>query len=390
MEHLSEVVKILEAALRHDPRKAADYASLLVSKLEDEKQGRQANAIRTVLAKTPAPTFASTGVATAPPRDQDSQLDTVDVLNPDRAPEEIVLHPYVAGTVQDFLMAVRSHERWLAEGIATASRLLIYGPPGTGKTSIARKIAYDLGLPLITTRSDTLVSSLLGQTSRNIRQVFEFADRNPCVLFLDEFDALGKDRTDSREIGELQRVVIALLQNIDAMSPSTVLIAATNHESLLDPAVWRRFENTLKVDLPNPVERQEIWKQKLGRFAPSPKDLEVLVRFSEGLSGAAIQTAAFDMARTTMLEGHEQIVLTSAMRRLARIKWYDRYHVFDSVQTEILALRQWAPTVFSIRALAELFGVSARQVSNAIKGEALNGTGTSDSFTSEPTPGSTA
>jgi DNA polymerase III delta prime subunit len=383
LEHLSEVVKILEAALRHDPRKAVDYANLLAAKLEGDRNGRQANAIRTVLAKAPSPAFAPAGITTAPPRDEDSQLDTVDVLKPGGPPEDLVLHPYVSEKVQDFLVGVRSHEKWFAEGVATPNRLLIYGPPGTGKTTIAKRIARELDLPLVTTRSDTLVSSLLGQTSRNIRQVFEFAERHPCVLFLDEFDALGKDRSDSREIGELQRVVIALLQNIDALSSSTVLIAATNHESLLDPAVWRRFESTIKVTLPNDAERLQLWRQKLGRFALAEREMDVLVQFSSGLSGAGIQTAAFDIARMALLEGSESVTLASALRRLARIQWHDRYYLFDSNQTEIRALREWAPGVFSIRSLSDLFGISARQVSNAIKGDTKNDRSATDTSIAE-------
>ncbi|MET3945802.1 DNA polymerase III delta prime subunit [Arthrobacter sp. UYCu512] len=383
MEHLSEVVKILEAALRHDPRKAVDYANLLAAKLEGDRNGRQANAIRTVLAKAPSPAFAPAGITTAPPRDEDSQLDTVDVLKPGGPPEDLVLHPYVSEKVQDFLVGVRSHEKWFAEGVATPNRLLIYGPPGTGKTTIAKRIAHELEMPLVTTRSDTLVSSLLGQTSRNIRQVFEFAERHPCVLFLDEFDALGKDRSDSREIGELQRVVIALLQNIDALSSSTVLIAATNHESLLDPAVWRRFESTIKVTLPNDAERLQLWRQKLGRFALAEREMDVLVQFSSGLSGAGIQTAAFDIARMALLDGSESVTLASALRRLARIQWHDRYYLFDSNQTEIRALREWAPGVFSIRSLSDLFGISARQVSNAIKGDTKNDNSAADTSIAE-------
>src|SRR5438477_8302827 len=121
------------------------------------------------------------------------------------------------------------------------SRMLIHGPPGTGKTQTARWITGQLSLPLLTVRCDTLVSSLLGQTSKNLRRVFEHAVQRPCVLFLDEFDALASARGNERDVGELQRVVISLLQNVDALPDNTILIAATNHEQLLDPAVWRRF-----------------------------------------------------------------------------------------------------------------------------------------------------
>lgn len=382
LEHLSEVVKILEAALRHDPRKAIDYANLLASKLESEHQGRQARTLRTVLAKSPAPAFAASGVGAAPPKDRESQTHTVDVLQPVLPMEDLVLHPYVASKIDDFIASIKSHERWEAAGVATPNRLLLYGPPGTGKTSIAGQIAYDLDLPLVTTRSDTLVSSLLGQTSRNIREVFEYAQSQPCVLFLDEFDALAKNRADVREIGELQRVVIALLQNIDALPSSTILIAATNHENLLDPAIWRRFEHAVRLALPSSEERHAIWKRKLAPVTFSERDLSHLVRYSDGLSGAAIQTAAFDIVRQALTENATTMSIGAALRRLARILWSDRYDRFNGVKSEVAALREWAPDVFSIRTLGDLFEISTRQVTNAMKGKETDGAARTNSAAS--------
>lgn len=371
MEHLSEVVKILDAALMHNTEKASAYANLLASKLDDDRQPRQARAVRSVLAKLPSPEVGASYSMARLPKDGENALTVVDFKAVDElAPQDLVLHPYVRDRVADFLESVRMHDKWAAKGVASANRLLIYGPPGTGKTSIATLIAKELDLPLILSRSDALVSSLLGQTSRNIRSIFEFAEGVPSILFLDEFDALAKDRKDSREIGELQRVVIALLQNIDALHPSTVIIAATNHPELLDPAAWRRFDYTLRVDLPGGAERAQIWKSALGEFAPADGDLAHLVELSGGLSGAGIKLAATDISRMAIKRGGDVPPLPSMLRRLARVLWFDSYERFESESAEIAALRSWAPTVFTMRALSELFRVSARQVNNAIKGVA--------------------
>jgi hypothetical protein len=373
VEHLSEVVRILDAALLHDTQKASAYGQLLATKLDQDQQVRQARAVRSVLAKLPGPSVGASYARARVPLDSENTLAIVDVKAVDELPtDELVLHPYVRDRVDDFLESVRMYDRWAADGVAAANRLLIYGPPGTGKTSIATLIASELHLPLVVSRSDALMSSLLGQTSRNLRAVFDYIASMPCVLFLDEFDALAKDRNDSREVGELQRVVIALLQNIDALDPSTVLIGATNHPQLLDPAAWRRFDYTLKVDLPCDLERAAIWRLALGRRAPDRDGLSRLAELSDGLSGAAIKLAANDMCRAAIKEGLDTPTLPGMLRRLARVQWFDSYTRFQDNASEIAALRDWAPDVFTVRALSVLFGVSTRQVSNAIRKEAID------------------
>lgn len=369
IEHLSEVVKILEGSLRHDPRQSADYALLLAEKLERDGHLRQAVLLRGILSKASAQAVTST--AARVPMDEDSRLATVDLSRPAREKDEadLVLSRYTETLVSEFLNSVRSYDFLHSKGVSVSNRLLIYGPPGTGKTSIARRISAELNLPLVTTRSDTLVSSLLGQTSRNIREVFEYASRMPCVLFLDEFDALAKNRADSHEIGELQRVVIALLQNMDALSDDTVLVAATNHAQLLDPAVWRRFAHTVKTDLPGGDERQQLWLNRLGQLKLSVRDAKQLSSMSEGLSAAAIETAAFDIARNEVLAGSDSIRLPHAIRRLARFMWYEDYEMFNDEQREIRFLRDWAPEVFTMRALADAFGMGTRKIGVIVGGD---------------------
>lgn len=158
-----------------------------------------------------------------------------------------------------------------AHGLQPRHRVLLSGPPGNGKTSVAEAVAEALALPLFTVRYDALVGSYLGETNTRLRKLFDYVRTTACVLFFDEFDAIGKERGDTHETGEIKRVVSFLLMQIDQLPSYVVTVAATNHHELLDRAVWRRFQ--LRLGLPSPdwrqlavlVDRQfALWDQSPG------------------------------------------------------------------------------------------------------------------------------
>ena len=135
-----------------------------------------------------------------------------------------------------------------------------------------------------------LVSSYLGQTSTNLRKVFDSVRNQRVILFLDEFDAIAKKRDDSNELGELKRVVTTLLQNFDNMPTNILLIAATNHEHLLDPAIWRRFNLTITLDLPNESQRFSLLQKWMNEYSINKAlDYDTLSKITEGLNGAQIK-----------------------------------------------------------------------------------------------------
>jgi SpoVK/Ycf46/Vps4 family AAA+-type ATPase len=370
MDHLSEVLKILDGALRHNLRLSFDYAGLLAEKLEAEGQRDQARRIRERLARTPQQMIApQAGVNMGLPVDQESRLATVDEFSPRPEDVRLILPDGIARRLNEFVAAIRHHDRLEAAGVALPARLLLFGPPGCGKTLAATWVAAQLKLPLLTARCDTLVSSLLGQTARNLRRVFDHVQDRPCVLLLDEFDALAKARSDEREVGELQRVVIALLQNMDALPPSTILIAATNHESLLDPAVWRRFAFHVAMPLPDTELRESLWRQRLGRYAPSDINWPRLVALSDGLSGAAIEQVAQDALRGAVIAGDQVIHEAELLRRLGLTLAMNLQTRLPQIADEVRWLRAWQPKVFTIRTLATLYTTTQRQIRNMTTGK---------------------
>ncbi|MDE2645491.1 MAG: AAA family ATPase [Bacteroidota bacterium] len=153
-----------------------------------------------------------------------------------------------------------------AHGVEPRHRILLFGPPGNGKTSLAESLSFELALPLFTVRYDMVVTSYLGETAKRLRRLFDFVRTEPCVLFFDEFDAIGKERGDLHETGEIKRVVTTLLLQLDDLPSYCILVAATNHPELLDRATWRRFEIKLELDHPSDEQMFAYFAHRLREF----------------------------------------------------------------------------------------------------------------------------
>ena len=246
--YYSEIGQIIEAGLDRDKEKVRSFATLLAKKMEADGEIRGSKRINNVLSRKDSGRATMDSLAPLPV-DQESRMNIVDIdYNPEA--EDLVLADAVRLKLQDFMDTIKHKKTMDDMGLYFSQSLLLYGYPGCGKTTAASYIAAELGLPLVTARLDTLISSLLGATAKNIHKIFEYAKRQPCVLFLDEFDAIAKARDDQHELGELKRVVNSLLQNIDDYCSEGILIAATNHQELLDNAIWRRFQSVIEMPRP--------------------------------------------------------------------------------------------------------------------------------------------
>lgn len=254
------------------------------------------------------------------------------------------------------------------EGIGYPNTLLMYGPPGCGKTLLAKNIAKDLEMPMIIIRLDSIISSFLGSTAKNIRKIFDYAKHNPCILFFDEFDAIAKVRDDQQELGELKRIVNSLLQNIDMLSENSILIAATNHDHLLDPALWRRFQLKLKIEKPEFEARVDLIKNNFSIL--SNKEVNILAHIFEDLSPAAMNTISTYVKRDAIIN-NTTININSALtvyfnESLVTDNDYNNsFHNF-TIEDKVVYIRDINPKLFTYDLLAEVFNISKSKVSRLL------------------------
>jgi len=309
-----------------------------------------------------------------PPVDRETSTALANIIQPDELQAEApVFDPELSGSIGGLLEEWRNVDRLLAYNVQPAMSLMVFGAPGTGKTMLAHFIAQQLQLPLVVARLDGLVSSFLGTTARNISNLFAFAHRYRCILLLDEFDAIAKLRDDPNELGELKRVVNTLLQCLDSRSEGGFTIAITNHQSLLDPAVWRRFDIRIQVPKPNFKTRVDIVKHHFeGSLPLSEPQIEFLAWLTSGYSGADIQRLAHFVKRHVAINGAINGNFVEVARRYVQLSASDaesknREAALGDNEDIAFALSSDPDSSMSQEELANLFGKAQTTISRWLK-----------------------
>jgi SpoVK/Ycf46/Vps4 family AAA+-type ATPase len=258
------------------------------------------------------------------PRDRDTDLPLTEVRSSGLLLDDLVLDTELHARLHELIREVPAWPELDAAGVPRRRSLLLYGPPGCGKSSIATALAGELGWPLVTVRTETLVSSYLGETASNLNRVFEFASSGPYLVLFDEFDSLGKMRDDPTDHGELRRVVNAVLQLIDRYRGPSLLVAATNHQHVLDPALWRRFSEVLEVPLPTADQRRVLLTRTVRGHVGAGIDLDPIVNGLDGLPHAAAELVGHDALRLAILGGRTAVTqadLQESLSRTTRRPW---------------------------------------------------------------------
>ena len=248
--------------------------------------------------------------------------------------DQLILHRDVTDEVSEFLSEFRRSSLLRSHSLEPRHKLLLLGPPGNGKTSLAEAIAYEAGLPFLTVRYDAMMDSMLGETAARLRRLMDFAAACPCLLFFDEFDAVGKERGDAQDVGEMKRVVGSLLVQLDAIPSHTIVVCATNHPELLDRAVWRRFDVRLAINPPGRGELSE-WFLRLQRSLGV--DLgdarHAFVDQLLGLSFSEVEALTLDVRRKVVLsEGKlsSEQALHDTMAKWSRRLAFEKFNAQDA------------------------------------------------------------
>ncbi|MDO9616216.1 MAG: ATP-binding protein [Pseudomonas sp.] len=396
MDHFSIVLALSRAALQNPNSAIENHLRRLVKALEKNGQTDQAEALEKLLRTTGKSveiqpsrvvlSFAAMGgelltPSVKAPVDRETSAPLAEIIFPDSARTATpIFTNELSNSVESLLEEWRNVDKLKKAGIKPALSLMTFGAPGTGKTLLAHHIAKLLGYPLVVARLDGLVSSFLGTTARNISNLFSFANRYKCILLLDEFDAIAKLRDDPNELGELKRVVNTLLQCLDSRSEIGFTIAITNHESLLDPAVWRRFDARIEVPKPHWNARAKILENNfLGHTPLSDVQLGFLTWISNGYSGSDIEKLSDFIIRRQAIQGSKFDFLESI-----KIHIQLSAHDTESINREMaigrqedlaLALNADEELAMPQEKLAELFGKTQSTISRWLKKEKSQGGG---------------
>ena len=244
----------------------------------------------------------------------------LEVQHPKNSLKSIVVRAQLENQIERIIREQRHADRILHRGLTLRRKLLLLGPPGTGKTLTASILAGELGLPLLSVRLNGLITKYMGETAAKIRQVFESTNRTLGVYFFDAFDAIGSRRGIANEVGEMRHILNSFLQMIEQDGSRSLVLAASNHPELLDPALFRRFDDILRYELPDQAQIEKVLRTRLAHKAANEIDWRNLAMLAQGLSHAEVTREANEVLKDALMDQRGQICQEDIERMLVERK----------------------------------------------------------------------
>jgi SpoVK/Ycf46/Vps4 family AAA+-type ATPase len=251
------------------------------------------------------------------PRDTEKGFPLLEIQHFEQNFDNLILSSDTKAQLERIIREFKDADILATYNLSYKKKILLCGKPGTGKTFSAQIISSVLNIPLVYIRFDAIISSYLGETAGNLRKVFDFIENGTWIVLFDEFDIIGKNRDDNHEHGEIKRVVNNFLQMLDNFKGDSILFAATNHQNILDSAIWRRFDAVIDYELPDEATRKQLFERYLRPIKRDKKiNLNQAAQDSQGLSPADIKMITIEAMKTTIIDARNILIMDDLERAI--------------------------------------------------------------------------
>lgn len=242
------------------------------------------------------------------PRDTEKGFPLLEIQHFDKSIDDLIISSEIKEQLEQVIREFKDADILATYNLQNKKKILFCGRPGTGKTFSAQIVSSVLNLPLVYIRFDAIISSYLGETASNLRKVFDYIESGTWIVLFDEFDIIGKNRDDNHEHGEIKRVVNSFLQMLDNLKSDSIILAATNHQNMLDSAIWRRFDDVIYYELPDENIRKQLFEIYL---KPIKKDADIdmakAAGMTDGFSPADIKMVTEEAMKTAIISSKNHL-----------------------------------------------------------------------------------
>ena len=300
MANGEQLKALLKSHVEGDDERFFSVAMQVAANEARRGHGKLAEELRALIDRAKMGLGTGTPIPIGRPRGELANL--LEASHPSARLGDMILGKDLGERIRRVIREQRHAGRIVERGLAPRRKLLLTGPPGTGKTLTAFVLAGELGFPLLQVRLDGLITKYMGETAAKLRQIFEATARTRGVYFFDEFDAIGSQRGLTNDVGEIRRVLNSFLQMIEQDRSHSLVVAATNHPRILDPALFRRFDDVLHYELPDEPRIVRLLKVRLASAAGQRVRWRTLADLARGLSYAEVARAADEVLKDALIQ----------------------------------------------------------------------------------------
>lgn len=322
MATAEQIKALLQSHADHDDQRFYSVALQVAAKEARRGHHKLANDIKATIERSQKATQSLNSAPSKPtPLVQQPKGDLkglLELTHSTARKNDLVLSDEVGERLEQVLLEQRQKSRLAQFSLTPRRKLLFTGSPGTGKTLSAAVLASELRLPLYTIVLDNLITRFMGETAAKLRLIFDHIKQTRAVYLFDEFDAIGTQRGASNDVGEIRRVLNSFLLFVEQDTSESIILAATNHPELLDKALYRRFDDIIRFEKPEPRQIKQLVEHRLSAFDTLALVWDEITHAAEGLSSADVTRACEDAAKEAVLHNDARITTALIIKAIYR------------------------------------------------------------------------